>query len=352
MLKLAAVLRDFGVSYANAASATGLSKSTIAGIVSQSMPVSVRSRRRIDAYLASLDSGEATPDWDQPEERKGVAMLNQEVLIHFGFSRHPFVNEILDPDGQCFLTEEARWVERNLEEAIDISGFCALVGDTGSGKTTLIDRILARKKGLAVAKPRDCDSKSLKASQIYDSIVFDFEKESPRRTREARARQVENSLIAKKHAGEQALLLIEEAHHLHVSTLRAVKAFYEIKLAGRRLLAIVLIGQETLKTKLDRADMLEVGRRCQVFQLKGFDYYKKPSDKKRAVRRYLEFKLGAAGVKIEQVFADDAMDVLATRCAVPLHLNVLASAGMTEAWAQTANGAKKKLVDREILNAC
>jgi len=348
VLKLAAVLKGFGVSYADAAATTGLSKSTIAQIILQNMPISVRSRRRIEEYLATLDGGRVPPDWDEPEQkRKGVAMLGQEVLVHFGFSRHPFVNEILDPDKECFLTEEARWVERNIEEAINRRGFCALVGDTGSGKTTLVDRLLLRKKNLAVARPRDCDSKFLKAAQIYDSIVFDFEDENPRRTREDRARQMEGALIAKKHAGEHPLLLIEESHHLHVSTLRAVKAFYELKLKGRRLLAILLVGQKKLKTKLDRADMLEVGRRCQVFQLNGFESYTKPADKKKAVRRYLELKLGSAGVKIDQVFTDDAIAALATRCVLPLHLNVLAGAAMTEAWAGSA-----KRVTKEIVNEC
>lgn len=339
-LRLARILRDRGISLGGLETKSGLSKTLLSRIINQQVPISGRSRARITAFLDSLGDGDGKADWFLAEGR-GVVVLQQDVLMHWKLNRDPFINEITDPVEDCFLTSEARWVERNVKDAIRAKGFFAIVGITGSGKSTLMDRIVcqgAKAGRLAVAQPRMCDTEALHAGAIYDTVIYDLAREKPPQSREARARKMVDTLIAKRDVAD-AVLIVEEAHRLHHSTLRALKSFYDEKLHGQRLLSICLLGQPPLRARLDGADMLEVGRRCQVYELKKFT--------KGDLKNYLGMKLGKHGLDVERVFAGDAIEAMAIRATSPLEANVLAAAAMTVAWEQGG-----KTVTKDIVNEC
>jgi len=356
MLRLKGILEKHGEGQNKDARKIGICESLLSGIVNQTTPISARSHKLISAYLESIGVDGEAADWHLSED-KGVRMLQQDVLLKFRLGSDPFVNEIRDPDGDCYVTSETRWVEQRLHQIIDGKGFAALVGPTGAGKSTLMDRITATKNNLAVAKPRMCDTEALHAGAIYDALIYDFTKETPKRSREARARQMIRALEAKQEAGEHALLMVEEAHRLHGSTPRALKSFYDEKLQGRRLLSIVLVGQEPLAHKIGA--MLEVKRRCQVLTLHGLNRIvegKMLPPTATTIKAYLRKKFehagaGGAAVDVAEVFDEGAFEAIAKRVNVPLHLNCLASAAMTVAWEQTAKG-KPAIVTAEIVNVC
>lgn len=336
-LRLKRLLDERGVHLEEAARATGLSRSLIHGVMWQHVPMSARFRQKMGEYVAGF-GGDG--EWWMSEGRTEI-MLQQDALRHWGLNRDPFVNEIRDPIEDCFLTQEAKWVERNVMDAIKAKAFFAIVGATGCGKTTLMDRIVARgaRSGrMAVAQPRLCDTESLHAGAIYDAVIWDLGQMKPPLSREARARKMLEVLIAKRDVAD-AVLIVEEAHRLHHTTLRALKSFYDEKLNGQRLLSICLVGQPPLKARMDGADMLEVRNRCQVWELKKFT--------KVDLRSYLAVKLGKVGLELEKAFEADAVDAMSVRALSPLEANVLTSAAMTVAWEQ---GVKR--VSKEIVNEC
>lgn len=352
-LRLKQRMAERGISLQDAARGTGLSRGLLSGILNQGVSMTARSREKLSAWVSSLD-GEGWGGWDQVDGRSET-MLRQEVLLHFGLVRDPFVDEIRDPAEDYYVTGETRWVEERIEQIVDGNGFGALVGPTGAGKSLLLERIIARKRNIAIAKPRMCDTESLHAGAIYDSIIYDFTEGSPKQSREARARQMVRALVAKRQAMERALLVVEEAHRLHVTTLRALKSFYDERLEGRRLLSILLIGQEGLRDKVGRADMLEVSRRCQVVSLNGLQRIVKGKlhpPTSAMMGGYLATKLrrcgpGQSDVPIGRLFDEEALGALSVRADVPLHANVLAMAALTRAW-ETGS----RIVTREVVNEC
>ncbi|MDX8402097.1 MAG: AAA family ATPase, partial [Mariprofundaceae bacterium] len=104
-----------------------------------------------------------------------------------------------------------------------------------------------------------------------DSIILDLDPDaSPRRSREAKARQVQRMLLESSRAGMRHVLVIEEAHDLSVPTMKQLKRLWEIEDGYRKVLGIVLIGQTELQARLNRQthpEMREVILRCLIATL-------------------------------------------------------------------------------------
>ncbi|MFP4733744.1 AAA family ATPase, partial [Pasteurella multocida] len=74
-------------------------------------------------------------------------------------------------------------------------------------------------------------------------------------------------------AGNQHVLIIEEAHSLPVPTLKHLKRFFELEDGFKKLLSIVLVGQPELKLKLSERnfEVREVVQRCEIVTLEPLD---------------------------------------------------------------------------------
>ena len=163
---------------------------------------------------------------------------------------------------------------------------------------------------------------------------------SPKRSPEARFRQIHKALQESAKAGNKHVLIIEEAHSLPVATLKHLKRFFELKNGFERLIGIVLIGQTELADKLseNNPNVREVVQRCELVKLLPL------TDGK--LQGYLKHKFERVGVNVADVLDDSAMDAIAERLTVtsrnknqlqqssllyPLAVNNLVSAAMNEA---------------------
>ena len=128
-----------------------------------------------------------------------------------------------------------------------------------------------------------------------------------------RARKLHKVLVESSRAGFRHCLVIEEAHDLHMQTLKALKRFWELKDGMRRLLSIILIGQTELRDKLSstQSDVREVVQRCDVVELPPV---KQPGD-------FLAFRFQRAGSRLEDIFAPDGVEELRNQLVVARGLN-------------------------------
>ncbi|MGL5913906.1 MAG: AAA family ATPase, partial [Bacteroidales bacterium] len=141
---------------------------------------------------------------------------------------------------------------------------------------------------------------------ICDAIIADCSTESPRRTLEAKARQVERILKNSSRSGFSHVLMIEEAHDLTIPTLKYLKRFWELEDGFKKLLAIVLIGQIEMKPKLQveqNWDAREVLRRMEVFEIPSF---KDGSE----IARYLDVKFARIGKERKTIIDDSGCNAL------------------------------------------
>lgn len=270
--------------------------------------------------------------------------LTVEARRAFNIIRNPFS----DPQSMedIYICNETRYVRESLRDAATNGNFLAVIGESGSGKTTLVadleEWIKKQGKPVTIIKPQvlalsssEKDGKPLKARDIAEAILLTVQPgvKMPRSS-EILFRKVQEVLIDAK--GRRHLLLIEEAHELNAHTLKTLKRFWELSEGMRRLLSIVIIGQQELEDKLNSTakDVREVVQRCDVVKLPVLP----------DIASFLKFRFGRAKLNLDDIFAPEALDALqeklivsidtegrGTNMAYPLAICNLATRVMNEA---------------------
>jgi type II secretory pathway predicted ATPase ExeA len=157
----------------------------------------------------------------------------------------------------CHKTGDLEKVSITVNGAIANKSFASIIGPRGVGKSSAVAGALPT--NAQVVLPLTLDRERLRIGAIEDAIVYDLSSESPKRSAEARTRQIRPILGEAAKKGP-VVLVIEEAHRMHSSTIRALKSLAELKWMGRGpLLSIVLIGQ---KDPLAMPSMEEVALRA------------------------------------------------------------------------------------------
>ena len=326
--------KQIGKSYAVAAAEIGCSKPTLVGVVKHCRWPK-KNAAALRAHLKTFfkqngadipecleNEPEAAPSTTNESEDENMllrkATLTQAARQAFGLARDPFNDEIHSAD-DVFATPDIRYVREAMYQTAAHGGFVAVVGESGAGKSTLredlADRIQREGRPIMMIEPyvlamedNDIKGKTLKAVHIAEAVLEAVAPgESPKRSPEARFRQIHRALQESAKAGNKHVLVIEEAHGMPLPTLKHLKRFFELKQGFERLLGIVLIGQTELAQKLSENNpaVREVVQRCEVVTLQPL------TDGKLA--GYLKHKFARAGADIAAVLDDSAIDAISER---------------------------------------
>lgn len=356
-------LAKLGMSYAAIAAEVDVSAATISQIINHEQwpkrnAAALRSRLqdffKSEGLAVALPILAAKPNPQNDEDnimllRKST--ITQTARQHFSLARDPFHEEIGSGD-DVFASPDIRYVREAMYQTATQGGFVAVVGESGAGKSTLRedlhDRLERDSRPVIIIEPyvlamedNDVKGKTLKAAHIAESILEAVSPgTSPRRSPEARFRQVHQALQESHRTGNRHVLIIEEAHGMPIPTLKHLKRFFELKSGFARLIGIVLIGQTELGQKLseNNPSVREVVQRCELVTLQ-------PLTDGR-LQQYLKFKFERAGKKLDEVMDDSALDAITERLTVrsrtkngltqtsllyPLAVNNLTSAAINEA---------------------
>jgi type II secretory pathway predicted ATPase ExeA len=284
-------------------------------------------------------------------------MLTLKTFRKFGITADPFTGDVVKAD-DVYLTDETRFIAEYLLQAAKAGGMVALVGESGSGKTTIrryaIDRMEREGQKVRVIIPRTIDKTRLTTSSICDAIIRDCSSETPKRTLEAKARQIEKILTNSSHAGYSHVLMVEEAHDLTVNTLKYLKRFWELEDGYKKLLSIVLVGQIEMKNKLDESknwEAREVIRRMEVLELS-------PLGSGKEIADYLDIKFKRLGKKRKEIISDSGCEAIAVRLRKQTRTEIVYSVAyplLINNWTRKAMNLAVELgaeiVDAEVVNA-
>jgi general secretion pathway protein A len=153
------------------------------------------------------------------------------------------------------------------------TGITLLIGEAGTGKTTLLRRVLASKHPLAQARFVLLTNPALNRREFYDCLADGFRLSSTAaRSKAVFLRELERALIREiEHRGASEIprvLVIDEAQSLSDELLEEVRLLANIELETQKLLRVVLAGQPALADRLNQPGSRQlkqrVGLRCRL----------------------------------------------------------------------------------------
>ncbi len=177
----------------------------------------------------------------------------------FGLKENPFN---VNPDPRyLYLTPNTQEALACLTYGIETrKGFILLTGEVGTGKTTLINKLLEwlhkeRVFTAFVFNPR------LSVSQFLDFMMADFGIPCESNQKGHMLLKLNQWLLDRYQAGERAVLVVDEAQNLSPQMLEEIRLLTNLETSTEKLLQIVLAGQPELEQKLNQPQLRQLRQR-------------------------------------------------------------------------------------------
>jgi len=177
----------------------------------------------------------------------------------FGLKENPFN---VNPDPRyLYLTPNTQEALACLTYGIETrKGFILLTGEVGTGKTTLINKLLEwlhkeRVFTAFVFNPR------LSVSQFLDFMMADFGIPCESNQKGQMLLKLNQWLLDRYQAGERAVLVVDEAQNLSPQMLEEIRLLTNLETSTEKLLQIVLAGQPELEQKLNQPQLRQLRQR-------------------------------------------------------------------------------------------
>lgn len=179
---------------------------------------------------------------------------------HFGFNEPPFS---ISPDPR-FLYMSARHrdaLAHLVYGAGENGGFVLLTGAVGTGKTTLIRSLL--KQELANVELAFCLHSGLSAFDFIASILDELQVSYDDKATSLKPLidALNCHLLATHAAGKETVLIIDEGQNLSREVLEQVRLLTNLETDAKKLLRIILVGQEELLHTINRNDLRQLSQR-------------------------------------------------------------------------------------------
>ncbi|MEA2571383.1 MAG: hypothetical protein QOI24_3384 [Acidobacteriota bacterium] len=244
---------------------------------------------------------------------------------HFGLTSKPF-GKTPDPSF-LYESDQHREALARLEYAVDEKELALLVGDIGSGKTTLsralIDRIGEARPVVLLINPRLSPTQLLRAVAIGLGI-------EPARFRNDVLDQIHTKLYALYEEGREPVLIIDEAQLIPTkATFDEIRLLTNFQLDDQNLLSVILIGQPELDLRLDRQAYAPLRQRI------GMRYALGPLSAEETCR-YVEHRIRVAGGKRNPFSAEAMAEMHALSGGIPRLINTLATTALLDAFGEDA----------------
>ncbi len=245
-------------------------------------------------------------------------------LQHFGLEKGPFS---LTPDPRfLFLTAKHREALAALLFAVtERKGFMVMTGDAGTGKTTLVRKLLLSIP-ITCAQFSVIVNPALNRSEFLESVLMDFGVESVPESKAMRLSILKKFLLRAHGEGKTSVLVIDEAHLLTAELTDEIRLLSNFETSEQKLLQIILAGQNELNAVLNLESMRQVKQRVAI----RMHIEPLPAPE---VKRYLQTRWMRASGRHPLPFSDDAIELVARASnGIPRVINVICDAGLVNAY--------------------
>ena len=254
---------------------------------------------------------------------------------YFGFRAKPFN---VTPDPRFFYTNPVyQEAYASLLYGIrERKGFIMLTGEVGTGKTTLLRRLM--KDLAATTRFAYFYYTNLTFKELLSFTCTDLGLKVERDSRLKNIEKLNEFLMVQLGKGKTVVLLIDEAQNLGAQVLEDLRLLSNLETGREKLLQIVLVGQPELEVKLDQPQLRQLKQRvafhCRLDRLKD-----------REVGPFIDYRLRIVGYEDGDLFASDAITQIAFYSkGVPRLINVICDNALLISY-----GISRKQVSAKII---
>lgn len=259
----------------------------------------------------------------------------------FGLRENPFN---VNPDPRYLvLTQDVREALACLTYGLQKrKGFILLTGEVGTGKTTLLNRLVdwANHEGMSIAfvfNPR------LSPPELLDFVTTDFGITCESHLKSQVLRRLSQWLLERHQAGKSVALIVDEAQDLSPDALDEIRLLTNLETPTDKLLQIVLSGQPELEYKLGQPELRQLRQRltlrCKLHPLT-----------LEEAHRYITERLRIAGADGQLLFTPEAIEAVhAYSLGIPRVINLLCENALIGAFVHHQKTVSAERV-REVAN--
>jgi general secretion pathway protein A len=258
--------------------------------------------------------------------------------LFFGLRERPF--DLLPNPRFLYLAGRHREAYSNLRYALGAAkGLTLLIGDAGTGKTTLVQSALAdvdrdSVECVVVSNP------TLTRNEFYEFLTAGFNLSADAALSKTRFLvEFREHLQARHDAGLLSALIVDEAQSLPYELLEEVRLLSNIETSTVKLLNVVLAGQPELATRLNESQLRQLKQRISLrCELKPLDLAETAA--------YVAGRLRIAGGKPAEIFTREAIvAVNETAHGIPRTVNVICDNALIGGFASQVRPVGRAIVE-------
>lgn len=254
----------------------------------------------------------------------------------YGLKEKPF--EITPDPRFLYMSGQHREAYAHLTYALNESkGFTVITGEVGTGKTTLIQMLLARLDGHTRAA--HLFNPKLSTRDFLNYICNDLGLKTEGLTAKGELLTLLHNFLLECYARkERVILIIDEAQTLSSKLLEEVRLLTNLETPKSKLLQVILIGQPELDHILSDQRFRQLRQRISV------RYHLKPLNRGET-KEYIEKRLKVAGARDHHLFQETAIREIYRRSrGIPRLINVICDNALVTGYVE-----EKRVIDKSVI---
>ncbi|MGB7541243.1 MAG: AAA family ATPase [Burkholderiales bacterium] len=260
-------------------------------------------------------------------------------LEHFRLKAQPFQ---LTPDiGFLFMSEVHGRAKAYMDYTVwNREGFVVITGEIGSGKTTLIQKLLSElDESVVVAK---IFQTQLDEVEFLQAVLVEVGL-NPFNAKKVELLDMLNSFLIEQYLQrKQIVLVVDDAHNLSMKVLEEIRMLAGLETHKEKILHVILVGQPQLNDTLDHPEMEQLTQRVKLrYHIRAL------SDQEQG--DYIRYRLSIAGAKDRTLFPQDTLPVIYKYTGgIPRLINTLCDTVLTVAYADNVSVITPEVVEAAV----
>jgi general secretion pathway protein A len=260
---------------------------------------------------------------------------------YYNFKEKPF-NLLPDPD-YLFLSSKHKSALNHLDYGLtDQTGFIIIIGDMGTGKTTLLKHMVRNlDESVQVAIVFNTNVSSLELMQM---ILREYDLGGNQQNKSQCYDKLYDFFLDQYALRNRCILIIDEAQNLSPTSMEEIRMLSNINIGRDNLVQIILAGQFPLKLKLEHKSMRQLAQRITM------DFVIEPLGQDET-REYILHRMKVAGRDNgDSLFTHETFEkIYQSSGGIPRLINILCDGALIYGFADKLTTIHANVID-EVLS--